>query len=134
MKTTVLAIVCALAWTNPARSQDTFEKVVDEMIPAFTKFGDTLATVKDKKSFEDAKPTIKQVAKTMLDLRERAEKLGEPKGEKKEELEKKYKAKLEAAAKKMSTEMVRIATQVEGGQEIVKELGEMLAPLSKKKK
>lgn len=133
MKISIAAIACILFAAN-ARAQDNFEKVADEMIPAFTKLGDTLATVKDKKTFEDAKPTFKQLTKTMLDLKERAEKLGEPKGDKKEELEKKYKPKIEDATKKMTTEMVRIATQVEGGQDIVKELSEILAPLNKKKK
>lgn len=133
MKLSIAAIACIL-FTAHSRAQDSYEKVADEMIPAFTKLGDTLANVKDKKTFEDAKPTFKQVTKTMLDLKERAEKLGEPKGDKKEELEKKYKPKIEEATKKMTTEMVRIATQVEGGQDIVKELSEILAPLNKKKK
>ena len=133
MKKSLLVVVCALAWSATVRAQDTYEKVLDEMIPAFTKFGDTLATIKDKKTADDAKPKLKEVAKTLGDLKERADKLGEPKGKDKEDLEKKYKDKLQEAAKKMTTEMIRIS-QLDGGMEIVKELSDLLAPLSKKKK
>ncbi len=133
MKAFVLAMACGLGFSTIASAQDTYEKVLDEMVPAFTEFGETLEKIKDPKSAEKVKPALKELAKKMADLKARADKLGEPKGEKKEELEKKYKGKLQDAAKKLSTEMVRIATQVESGKEIVKEISEILGPLSKKK-
>lgn len=133
MKTTILTVACLFAWSGAARAQDTHEKIADEMIPVFTKLADTLATIKDKKTGDDAKPTIKDIAKKMLDLKERGDKLGEPKGDKKLELEKKYKDKITEATKKMTGEMIRIATQVEGGMDIVKDISELLAPLAKKK-
>lgn len=134
MKTTLLAIVCGLAWTEAVHAQDTFDKVLDAMLPTFTKLGDTLATIKDKDSADKAKPTIQEVVKEMTKLKERGEKLGEPMGKQKEELEKKYKSKLEDAARKLSIELVRIKSDVSGGDEIVKEVSELLGGLAKKKK
>ena len=133
MKKALLAAICFFAWTAPTRAQDTYEKILDEMVPAFGKLADTLGTIKDKKTSDEAKPKLKEIAKQMGELKARADKLGEPQGDKKTDLEKKYKPKMEEHTKKLSTEMIRIATQVEGGMDIVKEISELLAPLGKKK-
>lgn len=133
MMTRVWAVLGVLVFATAASAQDSYEKVLDEMLPAFNQLGETLEKIKDKKSADEAKPAVKNLADQLVKLKARADALGEPKGEKKEELEKKYKGKLETAAKKMSTEIVRIASQVEDGKAIVKDISEALGPLSKKK-
>jgi hypothetical protein len=132
MKRVLLAVVCVLASTASASAQDSFEKVLDEMIPVFGKLNESLAAIKDKKSFEDAKPKLKTLAAQLVALKDRGEKLGEPKGKMKDELETKYKAKLEEAARKMATEMLRIK-MLPDGDEMVKEISTLLSPLSAKK-
>jgi hypothetical protein len=132
MRKATLAVVCALAWTASTNAQDSFEKVLDEMIPAFGKLNESLATIKDKKSFEVATPTLKTIADQMVLLKDRGKKLGEPKGKMKDELETKYKAKLEEAARKLATEMLRIK-RLTDGEEFVKEISNMLSPLRDRK-
>jgi hypothetical protein len=132
MKQAIITIACMLAWTASANAQDTFDKVIEEMIPTFGKLNTTLTKIVDKRSFDDAKPALQEVARELVALKERGAKLGEPMGKTKDLLEIKYKAKLEEAARKLSTEMLRIKA-LTNGDEMVKEISMMLSPLSVKK-
>lgn len=132
MKSAILAVACILGWTVSANAQDSFDKVIEEMIPTFGKLNTTLTKVVDKRSFDDARPALQEVAKEMLALKERGAKLGEPMGKTKDLLEIKYKAKIEEAARKLSTEMIRIKA-LTNGDEMVKEISMLLSPLSAKK-
>lgn len=132
MTRTLLVVTCVLAWTASANAQDNFDKVLEEMIPTFGKLSTTLTKVVDKRSYDDAKPALQEVARQLVALKERGAKLGEPMGKTKDLLEIKYKAKLEEAARKLSTEMLRIKA-LTNGDEMVKEISMMLSPLSVKK-
>lgn len=132
MKKVLLTAAFAIVFAVPARAADTHESLLEDSIKALTAFSDVLTSIKDKASSETAKPKLKEAAQKMLDLKDRSDKLGEPKGAAKDDLEKKYKGKMEEVVKKLTTEMIRIS-MLDGGMDIVKDLGEMLAPLNKKK-
>lgn len=132
MKKVLVAAVVALIWSAPSQAQDTHEVLADEAIKAFNGFADILAKITDKKSAEAATADLKKTGEKLTELKARFEKIGEPKGEKKEELDKKFKPKMEEVQKKVQSEMIRIATKVEGGKDIIMEIGAVLTPLAKK--
>ena len=132
MKKALFAAVLAVLWSAPVRADDTHESLADDAVKAFSTFGDILAKITDKPSAESAKPKLKETGAKLADLKIRFDKIGEPKGEKKDELDKKYKPKMEEAAKKVQNEMIRIATKIEGGMDIIKDITEALSPLNKK--
>jgi len=132
MKKVMIAAVFACLWAAPVRAEDSHESVAEDAIKALGTFNDILATIKDKASADDAKPKLKDAGGKLADLKVRFDKLGEPKGGQKEELDKKFKPKMEEVTKKLQNEMIRIATQIEGGQDILKDITSHLAPLGKK--
>jgi type I site-specific restriction endonuclease len=138
MKKLVAASMLAILWAAPTQAEDpkpdTHEALVEETIKSIEKLSKILADIKDKTSSEDAKPKLEETVKAMTAMKKRADKLGEPMGAKKEELEKKYKPEMEAATKKLTGEFIRIATNVEGGQEIVKNISALFANLNPKGK
>jgi Skp family chaperone for outer membrane proteins len=128
MKNLMFAAVVALAWTATSRAQDTHEALAEDAIKAFNSFADVLGTIKDKASADKAKTDLQKTGEKLAGLKERFDKIGEPKGDKKDELDKKFKPKMEEVQKRVQNEMLRIATKVEGGQDIIKDIGMMLAP------
>jgi len=101
MKKVLIAAVVALVWTMPGRAQETHEVLAEDAIKAFDTFASVLSTIKDKDSAEKAKPDLKKVGEKLAGLKGRFEKIGEPKGDKKDELDKKFKPKMEEVQKKL---------------------------------
>ncbi|MCE9532680.1 MAG: hypothetical protein K8T89_16400, partial [Planctomycetes bacterium] len=79
-----------------------------------------------------AESKLKEIGEKLSDFKKRFDKIGEPTGEKKEELDKKFKPMMQAVTKKLEGQMNRIATQIDGGPDILKEITSHLAPLAKK--
>ena len=135
MKKVLFASVVAMIWAFPApAADDTFNNLAEQTIKTIDEFTAILAKVTDKKSADESKSKFEETAKTMADLVKRSQKLGEPSAEQKAELDKKYKAKIDAAAKHLQAELNRIAMKVDGGQEIVQDFGKLLKPFKKKEK
>ena len=122
-----------LVFVGPVRADDTHRSLTEETLKEVDAFTDILKSIKDKNKADEAKPKIEAQAKTMLELRKRSEKLGEPTKETKADLDKEFKTKFAEAIKRLQDQMIRIATSVDGGQDIVKDIRERLAPLSKAK-
>ena len=138
MKKLIIAGIVAVLGAGPACAQDsgtdTHESLVADTIKSIKDFSDILAQIKGKKSADDSKPKLEAMSKRMAELKKRYDKVGEPAGAKKEELEKKFKPDMEAAAKKLTGELVRIALNVEGGQDFVKDISSMFDSLKPKGK
>ena len=134
MKKVAFACLFTLLGAPLVSAKDTHQNLIEEMIASFNKLSDVLVTIKDKKSADVAKSKVETIGKLMADLKKRADILGEPKGEQKEELEKRFKQKMEDAAKRMTCELIRIAKNIDGGQEIVKEISTLLGGPSTKAK
>jgi len=135
MKKVLFASVVAMFWAVPARAEDdTFDNLAEQTIKTIDEFTAILAKVTDKKSADEAKPKFKEAAKTMADLVKRSKKLGEPSAEQKAQLDKNFKSKIDVAAKHLQAELNRIATKVDGGQEIVQDFGKLLKPFAIKGK
>jgi hypothetical protein len=117
----VLGCALVLLGGSRALAEDTHESLTEEMLKTMDKANGILVTIKDKKTAEDARPKLREVGKTMQDLKKRADKLGKPPQKVEEQLTKKYKAKIEEAVKKMVTEANRVK-DVEGGEAALKEL------------
>lgn len=133
MKNAMFAIVLAAIWAAPARAaDDSFDSLFQETIKTLDKLSSVLSNVKDRKTADEAKPDFEKAAKSMTDLKKRTEKLGEPSKDQKDEMEKKYKPKMEAAIKALQSGMVRVQ-KLEGGTDIVQEFAKCLAPLAEKK-
>jgi hypothetical protein len=130
MKRILFAAVLALAWSAPGRAEDTHETLAEESYKAFNGLADVLAGIKDKDTAEKAKPELKKTGEKIADLKARFEKIGMPTDSKKVELEKKFSPKMKEAMKKVEKEMGRIATMVDGGLDILKDLTAILAPIA----
>lgn len=128
MKKILIAAVLAVIWSAPVRAEDTHESLADDAFKAFNEFADTLAMIKDKESWEKVKESLKKTGMKLADVKARFDKIGEPKGDKKDEIEKKYKPKMEEIQKKVQSEYQRIANKVPGGREILNEVNAALAP------
>ncbi len=132
MKRVLFGALLAVLWSAPIRAADTHEAVAEDAIKAFSGFADALTAVKDKESAQKANPDLKKWGEQIAGIKKRMDVLGEPKADKREELDKKYKPKMEEAVKKMQAEMSRIATKVDGGLDILKSITDVLAPPDKK--
>jgi|ERR1043165_1603428 uncharacterized protein YnzC (UPF0291/DUF896 family) len=102
-----------------------YEKSLQEAIDSFEKIGASLKTIKDEASAAAAKPQLSKSADEFLAARAHAAKLPPPEKDEKQRLEATYKPKLEAAMKKMFTEIRRVEL-VDGGKDALKELDRIL--------
>ena len=98
--------------------KDSFDDILKEMIGHINELGDQLAKVTDEKAAKESKKKLEETVAKMLALKERADKLKQNPEEAKKydekKLEEKYKAELEAAGKKFSTEIERLKGQPYG--------------------
>lgn len=112
-----LLLLCSLTgW-----SQESFQKLVEEMIKLTGDVGDVLATVKDKQTAEKASPKVQALSKSLKDLKARSDKIAKPTPEDLKVLETKYGEQLKAAMLKFMTETKRLAA-VEGGPRLLLDL------------
>lgn len=113
--------VLILLLSMPGSAKETFAGLIEEMIKLTGSVGDVLSTVKDKETVQKAMPKVKELGKSLKDIKARADKLGKPTPEDIKLLEGKYGEKLKASMQKMITETVRVGT-IEGGPELLLEL------------
>jgi hypothetical protein len=119
------ALFVAVLGAAPAHADDTFESLTEEGIKALNGYAEVLMMIKDKATAETAKPDIKKIAEKVAGLKTRMEKLGEPGRLRKEELDKKYKPKMEATIKKINAQLDRIK-DLDGGALIVTQVTSIL--------
>jgi hypothetical protein len=138
-----LAFVLVFAGTMRGQDKDvkdsppakgTHEGYAQESLKVLEKLADTLAEVRDPKSVADARVKLGDLKTSLAALRRQVESLGEPTREQRTELDKKYRAKFEAAIKRFRDEAVRVATSVEGGKAMLEEFDKLIRPLTDKKK
>lgn len=103
--------------------KDSFEAVIADLIATIKKASDTLKTAKDEKSAKEAKSALAKVGEEMQKLKTRGEKLGQATKEQEDQMEKKFKAEMEASVKSFQVEAERVAKQPWG-----KELLDALKP------
>ncbi len=113
------------------RAEDSHEKVIEDLQVVLGKLGDTLATIKDPKSAQLASAQVKEFGQAIQSINARAVKLGLATGERKIELEKKYKPAMDLKIKKVSAEFQRILSSIDGGARILNEISETLNPAPK---
>lgn len=105
------------------------EEILKDTVGTLEKLTTTLTGIKDEESAKAAKPELKATASKWVEIRKKAEGLKPPTKDEKQRLEKEYKGKLEAAQKKLFTEIGRVKG-VAGGPEALAEI----APIMDKKK
>jgi hypothetical protein len=126
----LLALLLAVA-ALPAGDGERHEAVLKEMIGAVDKLGTALTAVQDADSAKAARPELKKGAQTFVAARDKSRKLPPPDKEAKDRLAKTYRPKLEAAMKKLFTEVRRVET-VPGGDEALVEIQPILRDNGKK--
>ena len=113
-----------------AQDNSPYEKALQKVIDSFENIGASLKTIVNEDSAAAAKPDLKKAATAFLDARASAAKLEPPEKDEKLRLEKNYKPKLEAAMKKMFTEVIRVSA-IPGGKDALKEISGVLKKDSK---
>jgi hypothetical protein len=103
---------------------DSHEAVLKDTIKTMDEITEVCESIKDESSAKAAKPKLEKLAEKMKDIKKRADKLGDPKGDKKEALEKKYKDDLLKSALKMAVAIQKAST-VPGGKDAIKPLEEI---------
>lgn len=98
-----------------------FDKIAEDIIASFNKTADVLEKVKDKKSAEEARAKLREVAGKLKELSVHDSAFEKLDKSKQDELEKKFKSKIDAAIGRMGKEAVRVSS-VEGGKELLREL------------
>jgi len=132
MKKILFAAFIAAIWSGPVRAEDTHESLAEDTLKMFTNLADVLATIKDTATAEKVKPELKKTCEKLADLKHRFQKIGEPTAAKKEDLDKKYKAKMSMVASKIKNDMDRIKT-LDGGTDIIVTITEALKLFGEKK-
>ena len=115
-----LVAAAVLSVPLTASAQDTLDSLTQDMLKQLSKTVDVLATIKDKTTAAEATPRLRDIAKNMVELKQKAEKL-KPSKQEQEALEKKYKTQVDTIIRKMLAEVVRLQ-KVEGAAEALKEL------------
>jgi hypothetical protein len=131
MKAAVAVVGLVFAVGFAAAGAPTHEEVIKQMLSTLDKLTATLTTIKTEESADAAKPELQKAAKEWVALRGQAEKLPPPSRMEKERLEKDYKAKLEAAQKKIYGEVTRVQ-RIPHGPEALKEIRSVLDKREKK--
>jgi hypothetical protein len=133
MSRTFAALTLSLISVGPVRAADTYDSLAEEAVKSLDHLAACLASIKDPVSGEQARAKLAGCTRSFADLKKRSEKLGDPPPEKKDELDRKYRPRLDAAAKKVRVEMDRIA-KLDGGRQLLKDIGEQLGPPAPEKK
>lgn len=120
-----IGIVLAALAVLDAGEGSPYAKTLEQMIGSLDTIGATLRTIEDEDTAMASKPSLKKANDSWVEARTRAAKLEPPDREEKTRLEKLYKPKLEAALKKMFTEIRRVEN-IPGGKEALKEIAGVL--------
>ncbi len=102
-----------------------FEGVLDAQISSMEDFTVALEGITDKKSAEAAKPKLEVIVKRMQEVAAAGEKLGEPTGDEKNQLE----TKLEAATAKLDPRMEKVMERLQGDPEAMMVVASVMAQL-----
>lgn len=128
MKPALAAILTlASALVSACGGASTHEAVSQDMTKAMKDFVATLETVTDKKSAEAAKPKLEAIAKSIQEIQQRMEALGEPPAEKQKELEEKYGKEMEQVMQRMMAASMKLASNPEAMatlQPVLEQMGE----------
>jgi hypothetical protein len=124
----LLAEPATQATSQPASTQATtpHEKLVVQMIGTLDKFNGILETVKDDATAKTALPKLQELVPVVKQLRDGAEKIGEPDAKMRDALMAKYGEKVITAASKNNQEQQRIL-EIDGMEKL---LGKVLEDLS----
>jgi hypothetical protein len=133
MKKILFAAFIAAIWSCPVHAEDTHESLAEDTLKTFTNLADVLSTIKDTATAEKVKPELKKTCEKLADLKRRFENVGEPTAAKKEDLDRKYKAKMAMVASKIKNDMERISA-LDGGKDIIVTISEALKLFGEKKK
>jgi hypothetical protein len=112
---------------------DTHDSLTSDSIRTLNETADVLATVKDARSADAARPQLKKLGERWRGLQKRAGDLKQPTTEEREELQKKHRPELEAAIKRYFTETTRVL-RVPGGAGALQELGDVKPQETSKKR
>jgi hypothetical protein len=122
MRPRVFAVACTFfAMVVVVHAQDSFETVIEGMLKAMNKTVDTLKSVKDKASADKAIPVIKEIGKSMEDLKARADKLGKPTPDQEKAMKEKYEPQMKAALGGLIAEAIRLSKE-DYAKDVLKEL------------
>jgi hypothetical protein len=102
-----------------------YEQALQQVVDSFDKIGLSLKTIVNEESAAAAKPDLRKSAASFVEARTKAAKLQPPEKDEKVRLEKLYKPKLDAAMKKMFTEVRRVEA-IPGGKDALKEISGIL--------
>ena len=120
-----IAILLLAAGFAAAQQGSPYEQALQQVIDSFDTIGTTLKTIVDEETAAGAKPSLRKSSDAFLEARAKATKMQPPEKAEKERLEKTYKPKLEAAMKKMFTEVFRVK-EIPGGKDALKEISSVL--------
>jgi hypothetical protein len=123
-------VVVAVGFAGGAQDSP-YEQALQQVVESFDKIGVTLKTIVDEESAAAAKPDLRKSAASFLEARTKAAKMPPPEKDEKVRLEKLYKTKLDAAMKKMFTEVRRVEA-IPGGKNALKEISAVLKKDGKK--
>ena len=125
-------IILSLAGAAWAGENIPLETLVQETLATLDRITGVLSTIRDEDSAKAAKPELKKVAAEFLALRKKAAQAEPPTKEQKDQLAKKYKAKLEESVKKLLAQVTRVQG-VAGGKDALTEIREVLVQQKKAK-
>lgn len=111
---------------------DSPESLTRDSIATLNEVADVLATVKDRRTADAARPTLRQLGERWRDLQKRAGAVKQPTAGESKALQERYRPEMEAAMKRYFAEVQRLL-QVPGGPEALRELGEVKPRESPKK-
>jgi len=125
----VVAVGTVLLTLLPASAgeESPHEEALKAMLKSLDKMTTALAGVKDGETAEAARPDLKKAVDGWTMARARADKLPPPEPAEKERLAKQYKGKMDAALKKLLTEVGRV-NAVPAAKGLLKELRAVLEP------
>ncbi|MBI2805203.1 MAG: hypothetical protein HYX68_09525 [Planctomycetes bacterium] len=102
-----------------------YAQALQKVVDSFDAIGKSLTTIVDEDSARAAKPDLRKSAQAFIDARTQAAKMQPPEKDEKVRLEKQFKPKLEAAMKKMFTQVRRVEL-IPGGKDALKEIAGVL--------
>jgi hypothetical protein len=122
-----LFLVAAACGQEPEKDKPSPQAtVVLQMLEVMDKLTASLATIKDQDTAEAARPELRKLTKDWTALRDKAEKVPPPAQPEKERLQKEFKAKLEAAQRKLFGEVARLR-MIPGARAVLEEIRSVLA-------
>jgi hypothetical protein len=103
---------------------DSHESLTKDAIAVVNETADVLATIKDSPTADAAKPKLKELGDRWRDNQQRRAAKKRISAKELARLERQYGAQMEAATKRYLAEVVRVR-KVDGGEEALRELGEV---------